>query len=81
MFELSDGSGLAVTIAKYETPNHHDINKLGIKPDRTIQSKPITREQITTEEDVQYQAAVELLNKQLMIAGAVPSKYLLTSAK
>lgn len=34
LFNLSDGSGLAVTIAHYETPNHHNINKVGIEPDR-----------------------------------------------
>ncbi|CAI5527678.1 unnamed protein product [Closterium sp. Naga37s-1] len=27
VFELSDGSGLAVTIARYETPDHTDIDK------------------------------------------------------
>ena len=27
LFELPDGSGIAITVAKYETPNHHDINK------------------------------------------------------
>lgn len=31
--QLSDGSGLAVTIARYETPGHNDINKVGIAPD------------------------------------------------
>lgn len=31
--QLSDGSGVAVTIARYETPNHIDINKIGIVPD------------------------------------------------
>lgn len=31
--QLSDGSGLAVTIARYETPNHNDINQIGISPD------------------------------------------------
>ncbi|NMG09473.1 carboxyl-terminal processing protease CtpA [Brasilonema sp. UFV-L1] len=70
LFELSDGSGLAVTIAKYETPNHRDINKQGIKPDKLISSEPITREQIGTEVDVQYQAAVELLAKKSVVAGA-----------
>lgn len=30
---LSDGSGVAVTIARYETPAHKDINKIGIAPD------------------------------------------------
>ena len=61
LFELSNGSGLAVTIAKYETPKHRDINKLGIKPDKVIHLESITREQIATSADTQYQAAVELL--------------------
>ncbi len=62
LFELSDGSGLAVTIAKYETPNHRDINKLGITPDKVISSnEPITIDRVATSDDVQYQAAVELL--------------------
>ncbi len=69
LFELSDGSGLAVTIAKYETPQHRDINKLGIKPDKVISQDPINREQIGTEADLQYQAAVELLKKDLVVAG------------
>lgn len=66
LFELSDGSGLAVTIAKYETPNHRDINKLGIKPDQIIPQQPIQRQQIGTEADLQYQAAVELLSKNVV---------------
>ncbi|MBK1988609.1 PDZ domain-containing protein [Sphaerospermopsis aphanizomenoides BCCUSP55] len=69
LFELSDGSGLAVTIAKYETPNHRDINKLGIKPDTIIPQPPITREQIATAADSQYQAAMELLSKNSVVAG------------
>ncbi|MBN3892690.1 MULTISPECIES: carboxyl-terminal processing protease CtpA [unclassified Nostoc] len=69
LFELSDGSGLAVTIAKYETPEHRDINKLGIKPDKVISQPAINREQIGTEADLQYQAAVELLVKNSVVAG------------
>ncbi|AFY54937.1 C-terminal processing peptidase-2 [Rivularia sp. PCC 7116] len=61
LFELSDGSGLAVTIAKYETPNHRDINKLGITPDKVMPSEPIAINQVATSDDVQYQTAVELL--------------------
>ncbi|MEH2051667.1 carboxyl-terminal processing protease CtpA [Nostoc sp.] len=68
LFELSDGSGLAVTIAKYETPQHRDINKLGIKPDKVISQPAINREQIATEADLQYQAAVELLVKNSVVA-------------
>ena len=69
LFELSDGSGLAVTIAKYETPQHRDINKLGIKPDQVISQDPINREEIGTAADLQYQAAVELLVKNSVLAG------------
>ncbi|MDZ8026592.1 MAG: carboxyl-terminal processing protease CtpA [Nostoc sp. SerVER01] len=69
LFELSDGSGLAVTIAKYETPQHRDINKLGIKPDKLISQTPLNREQIGTTADLQYQAALELLNENSVVAG------------
>ena len=68
LFDLSDGSGLAVTVAKYETPNHTDINKLGIMPDRVIPSEPLLRNQVATEADHQYQAALELLSSQLVVA-------------
>ncbi|GAB2295358.1 Carboxyl-terminal-processing peptidase 2, chloroplastic [Dionaea muscipula] len=36
VFELSDGSGLAVTVARYETPAHKDINKVGVIPDHPL---------------------------------------------
>lgn len=61
LFELPDGSGIAVTVAKYETPNHTDINKQGISPDLLVSQEPITYKQIGTEADLQYQQAVELL--------------------
>jgi carboxyl-terminal processing protease len=70
LFELSNGSGLAVTIAKYETPSHRDIHKLGIHPDKVVPSKPITLEQIGTDADTQYQAAVQLLAQNSLAAGA-----------
>ena len=65
LFDLPHGSGPAVTVAKYETPDHHDINKLGITPDLTVTSEPLVREQFATGDDAQYQAAVELLMKAL----------------
>lgn len=68
LFDLSDGSGLAVTVAKYETPNHKDIHKLGITPDYIIPLQQITREQVGTEADPQYQAAVELLENSSVVA-------------
>ncbi len=70
LFNLSDGSGLAVTIAKYETPNHHDINRLGIPPDITIPLDPISRDEVATAADRQYQAAVETLLQGSVVAGA-----------
>ncbi|KAE8659641.1 hypothetical protein F3Y22_tig00116962pilonHSYRG00805 [Hibiscus syriacus] len=33
VFELRDGSGVVVTVGKYETPSHLDINGNGIVPD------------------------------------------------
>uniref|UniRef100_M0ZTS3 D1 protease n=2 Tax=Solanum TaxID=4107 RepID=M0ZTS3_SOLTU len=33
VFELPDGSGVVVTIGKYVTPNHMDINGNGVEPD------------------------------------------------
>ncbi|GAB4333098.1 MAG: S41 family peptidase [Leptolyngbyaceae cyanobacterium] len=70
LFDLSDGSGLAVTVAKYETPAHIDINKQGIKPDVTVSLDPIAMTQLGTTADRQYEAAVELLTTQSMVAGA-----------
>lgn len=61
LFELPNGSGLAVTVAKYETPNHHDIHKLGITPDRVVPNSEISLESAATAEDTQYLAAVKEL--------------------
>ncbi|MGL5059943.1 MAG: carboxyl-terminal processing protease CtpA [Microcoleus sp.] len=68
LFDLSDGSGLAVTVAKYETPNHTDINKLGIAPDRVVPLESISRDRIATEADLQYQAALQLLKEKTVMA-------------
>ncbi|MGD1899528.1 MAG: carboxyl-terminal processing protease CtpA [Phormidesmis sp.] len=66
LFDLPNGSGLAVTIAKYETPNHRDINKLGIEPDQVVESSIERRQQFGTAEDEQYQAAVKLLAQSIL---------------
>ena len=66
LFELRDGSGLAVTTAKYETPKHHNINKLGIKPDKLVHQAALQNNQIATSEDLQYEAALELLKKLML---------------
>lgn len=72
LFDLSDGSGLAVTVAKYETPNHHDIHKLGIKPDLEVSLEPtMTIDQVGTVTDQQYQAAVNVLKDNSVVAGTI----------
>ncbi|MGL5923563.1 carboxyl-terminal processing protease CtpA [Chroococcidiopsis sp.] len=68
LFELSDGSGMAVTVAKYETPNHRDIHKQGIVPDLNVATDRLSRDQIATAADPQYLAAVELLTNTPAIA-------------
>ncbi|ESA32676.1 hypothetical protein N836_25510 [Leptolyngbya sp. Heron Island J] len=66
---LGDGSGIAVTIAKYLTPSGRDINTLGIEPDFIVELTDEEREylgedreRIGTEEDPQYAKAIEVLN-------------------
>ncbi len=70
LFDLSDGAGLAVTVAKYETPSHKDINKLGIVPDQVVPLDPITLDQIGTPNDRQYQAAIDAIKSNALVAGA-----------
>jgi carboxyl-terminal processing protease len=61
LFDLSDGSGMAVTIAKYETPNHKNINKVGIKPDIEVSAENLFPENFGQADDAQYQGAVDVL--------------------
>ncbi|MGF1499055.1 MAG: carboxyl-terminal processing protease CtpA [Elainellaceae cyanobacterium] len=70
LFNLPDGSGLAVTVAKYETPDHRDINKQGIVPDVTVPAELLRRDQLATPADRQFQAAVDLLQETVVLAGA-----------
>jgi len=69
---LGDGSGMAVTIAKYLTPSGRDINKHGIDHNVVIelteeQKKFLSRDRdkIGTPDDPQYAKGVEVLNKQI----------------
>jgi carboxyl-terminal processing protease len=67
---LGDGSGMAVTIAKYFTPSGRDINKKGIEPNIEVkltekQLKSLTREQIATDADLQYAKALSVLDQKI----------------
>lgn len=62
---LKDGSGLAVTIARYQTPNRIDIHKKGIEPDVvTALPTSFTSEQVATLADPQFMAGVKALGTQ-----------------
>ncbi|MDH6061809.1 S41 family peptidase [Chrysosporum bergii ANA360D] len=70
---LEDGSGLAVTIAKYHTPNGKDINKHGIDPDVTVDLSDEQRQELWLNErdklatlaDPQFAKAVEVLGQEI----------------
>ncbi|MBF2099212.1 MAG: S41 family peptidase [Gloeomargaritaceae cyanobacterium C42_A2020_066] len=72
--ELQDGSGLAVTIAKYYTPAGRNINKEGINPNVEISLTDEQREAILknravgTPQDPQYARALEALSQLLKVA-------------
>lgn len=65
---LADGSGVAVTVARYLTPSGRDINKYGIDPDLAVELNDeqrdrlaSDRELIGTSEDPQFAAALNAL--------------------
>jgi carboxyl-terminal processing protease len=74
---LGDGSGLAVTVAKYLTPSGRDINHAGIEPDVKV---PLTEDQqkaifgagnkIATPDDLQYSKALDVLNQKIAQQGS-----------
>lgn len=69
---LGDGSGLAVTVAKYLTPSGRDINQSGIQPDVVIELTEQQREALSrnrdgigTDADPQYAKALEILRQRV----------------
>lgn len=76
---LGDGSGLAVTIAKYLTPNGRDINKHGIDPnvvyelsDQQRKALQKDRNQIGTFNDPQFVKAFDVLKQEMAKKPATP---------
>lgn len=67
LYELEDGSAIKLTISKYFTPNGNDIHGEGITPDIEIDlpSELKTQIEISHEEDVQLQKAIEVIESEL----------------
>lgn len=68
VFSLSDGSGLAVTIAHYYTPNGTDISKKGVTPDVKLELTEDQKKQLAsdpkligTRQDPYYDQAINIL--------------------
>ena len=69
---VGNGSGMAVTIAKYFTPNGTDINHAGIEPDVKVELTDAQKEElrsdrtkIATLADPQYAKALDVLSKEI----------------
>ncbi len=76
--QLSDGSGLAVTIAHYYTPRGTDISHKGIKPDIALELTESGRKKLSadpkligTQADPQYSRAVRVLEASLASRGVI----------
>ncbi len=77
---LGDGSGLAVTIAKYLTPSGRDINKHGIDPDVLVKlnEKQLKElygggpDNLGSKNDLQFSKAIDVLSKDLAQQGSKP---------
>lgn len=65
ILQLSDGSGLKVTIEEYQTPNRNKIHKVGIEPDEEVELPEDLENLLDIEEskDTQLQKAIEILKK------------------
>ena len=73
VYPLSDGSGLAVTVAHYYTPDGTDISKLGITPNVEIDLTGNERRRLSshpdllgTGEDPQYTRAIAVLQPSIL---------------
>ena len=67
LFNLSDGSAIKVTVAKYYTPSGICINGTGIEPDYKVELAPENQDKLISSlnlnQDLQLRKAIDLLNK------------------
>lgn len=73
---LGDGSGLAVTIAKYLTPDGRDIDEKGIDPDVVLEVDEdqeeelrLNRDRLGTADDPQFSEALSILQTEISRQG------------
>jgi carboxyl-terminal processing protease len=59
--QLSDGSAIYITIARWYTPNERQIEGQGISPDETIE---ITSDDVERGNDPQLERAIEYISDQ-----------------
>ena len=64
IYNLTDGSGLKLTIEEYFTPDHNSINKVGVEPDVVVDDYEYASK-LDTEKDTQYKKAVEILKEKI----------------
>jgi len=62
LYQLTDGSGLKLTIEEYFTPDGNSINEVGVKPDEVVEGYQYLGK-LDEEKDTQLQKAKEILNK------------------
>ncbi|HZK12006.1 MAG TPA: S41 family peptidase, partial [Atribacterota bacterium] len=59
VFNLNDGSGIAITTSEYFTPSERSINNIGIEPDILVE--PVE----DSEQDMQLNKAIQLLEEEI----------------
>lgn len=60
LYPLTDGSGIKITTNEYFTPNHNEINKIGIEPDIKVDDYLFTGI-LDLDNDIQLKRAIEEL--------------------
>lgn len=70
ILKLPDGSGINLTIAKYLTPNGHDIGHKGIEPDYKV---VMTEKHFIAKKDAQLEKAKQILASKIYLNERVAS--------
>ncbi|OPJ65108.1 S41 family peptidase [Clostridium oryzae] len=66
VLQTPGSTALKVTISKYYTPSGENIDKIGIKPNITIQyPKEFKAEDLNTDKDPQFKKAIQVINDKL----------------